>query len=115
MPVLLEACTGRIDFLLLWRVSSTVYETNKKVKTRFEDMYHARVNCSRGKRHGDEQCQKTRPLESKRRPQRASKNNHDSIVLRCQNDEKYQESQKVHGWTEDHCRYLERLLRRTLW
>ena len=27
-------------------------------------------------------------------------------MLRWQNDEKYRESQKVHGWTEDYCRYL---------
>ena len=30
----------------------------------------------------------------------------DSTVLRWQNDKKYRESQKVHGWTEDCCRYL---------
>ena len=39
----------------------------------------------------------------------ARKNNHDSIVLRWQNDAKYRESQNVHGWTEDYYRYLEYL------
>ena len=39
----------------------------------------------------------------------ARNNNHKSIVLRWQSDEKYRKSQKVHGWTEDQCRYLDYL------
>ena len=39
----------------------------------------------------------------------ARNDNHDFIVLRRQNDEKYRVSQKVHGWTEDHCPCLDHL------
>ena len=39
----------------------------------------------------------------------AIKKNQASIVLRWQNDARYRESQKAHGWTEDYCRYLDYL------
>ena len=71
-------------------------EQIRRIKARFEAMivlyYRACVNYSRGKRLGEAEWQK-RPLESTRRP--------------WQNDEMYRESQKVHGWTEDYCRYLD--------
>ena len=34
---------------------------------------------------------------------------HDCIVIRCQEDEKYRNSQQAHGWTEEFCRYLDHL------
>ena len=68
----------------------------------------ARVTCSRGKRNGEAQWQKDH-LNAKDAKRGARRNGHDSIVLRWQNDEKYRESQKVHGWTEEFCRDLDYL------
>ena len=68
--------------------------------------YLARVNYSRGNRHGEAQWQKDHS-EARDARRGARRKNHDSIVLRWQNDEMYRESQKVHGWTEDYCWYLD--------
>ena len=87
-------------------------EQIQRIKARLEAMtvlyYLARVNYSRGKRHGQAQWQKDhwKAMHARRG---ARKNNHASIVLRWQNDEKYRESQKVHGLTKDYCRYLDYL------
>ena len=53
---MLEAHTAGIDLLFLWRLSST------RIKARFQALivpcYLARVNHSRGKKHGEAQWQK---------------------------------------------------------
>ena len=85
-------------------------ERIQKFKARFEAMivpyYLARMNYSRGKRHGEAQWQKDH-WKAKDAKTRARKNGHDSIVLKWQSDEKYRESQKVHGWSERYCRSLD--------
>ena len=50
-----------------------------------------------------------RPSEAKDAQRGARRNGHVSIVLRWQNDEKCRVSQKVHGLTEEFCRYLDYL------
>ena len=86
--------------------------TIQRIKARFEAMivpyYLARVNYSRGKRHGEAQWQRDhwKAMDPRRG---ARKNNHKSIVLRWQNVEKDRQSQTRHGWTEEFCRYLEHL------
>ena len=86
-------------------------EQIQRITTRFEVMmvpyHHARANYSRGTRR-EAQLQKDH-WKARGARRGARKNNHDSIVLRWQNDEKYQESWKVHGWAEDYCRYLDNL------
>ena len=67
--------------------------------------YLSRVNYSRGKRHGEARWQKDIGKQWTAEEEQ-ERTNTASIVLRWQNDEKYRESQKVHGWTEDSCRYL---------
>ena len=105
IPILLDARAGRIHFLL--------YEEQiQRIITRFEVLIvphcQARVNYSRGKRHGEAQWQKD-DWKARDAHRGASKNSHDSIMLRCQIDEKCRESQKVRGWTEDYYQYLDHL------
>ena len=63
----------------------------QRIKARYESMivpyYLARVNSSRGKRHGEVQWQRDH-WKAMDAPRGARKNNHKSIVLRWQNDEK---------------------------
>ena len=71
-------------------------ETIQRIKARFQAMivlFHlARLNYSRGKKHGEAHWQRDhwKAMDARRG---ARKNNHDSIVLRWQNDAKYRESQ----------------------
>ena len=85
-----------------------IFEIQRSSKARFEAVRVpyclARVTYSRGKRHGEAHHRKA--MDARRG---ARKNKHASIVLRWQNDKMYRESQKVHGWTEDYCRYLDYL------
>ena len=87
-------------------------EQNQRIKSRFEAVtvpcYLARVNYSRVKRHGEAQWLREhwKAMDARRG---ARKNDHKSIVLRWQNDDKYRESKKRHGWTEELCRYLDLL------
>ena len=64
-------------------------ETIKRIKARFQALicpYHlARVNRSRGKKHGETS----------------------TIVIRWHEDEQYRNSQQAHGWTEEYCGYLD--------
>ena len=87
-------------------------EQIQRIKTRVEVMIvrynQARVNYSRGKKQEEGPWQKEH-WKAEDALRGARKNNHDSIVLRCQKDEKYRESSRVHGWTEDYCRYLDYL------
>ena len=39
----------------------------------------------------------------------AWKHNQGTIVISWQEDDKYRTSQQAHGWTEEHCRYLDYL------
>ena len=64
-------------------------EQIQRMKARFEALivpcFLARVNRSRGKKHGET----------------------NTIVIRWHEDEKYRNSQQAHGWTEEYCRYLD--------
>ena len=68
----------------------------------------ARMNRSRGKKHGETQWQQDhwKALDARRG---AWKNYKGTIVIRWQEDEKYRNSQQAHGWTEEYCRYLDQL------
>ena len=72
------------------------------MKARFEAMvghHHlARVNHSRGKRHGEDQWQRDH-WKAMRARRGSRRKGHDSSVIRWQEDEKYRNSQKAHGWT----------------
>ena len=87
-------------------------ETIHRIKARFQALivpyYLARVNHSRGKKHGKAQWQQDHwnAVNAKRG---AWKHNKNSIVIRWQEDEKYRNSQQGHGWTEEDCRYLDYL------
>ena len=87
-------------------------EQIQSIKARVEAMivpcYLARVNYSRGKRHGEAQWQRDhwRAMDARRE---VTRKGHDSSVVRWQEDEKYRNSQKVHGWTENVCPYLDHL------
>ena len=78
-------------------------EQIQSIKARVQAMtvsyYLARVNFSRGKRHGEAQWQRDhwKAMNARRGARRKG---HDSIVIRWQEDEKYRHFQKVHGWTE---------------
>ena len=105
MPILLEALTRGIDSSAL---AAFVFDLMKnKYEARFEAMIVsyclARENYSRGERHKRDHW---KAMNGRRR---ARKINHKSLVLRKQSDEKYRESQKRHGWTEEFCRYLDHL------
>ena len=86
MPVFPEAGTGRIRFLLLWKVSSTVRGTNTKNQ-----------NPDRGSDGSSLPCASEIHWKARDAHREAKKNKHDSIVFRWLNDEKYRESQEVHG------------------
>ena len=68
----------------------------------------ARVNRSRGKRHGDQQWQEDHWKATDAKKARKH-NDHPSILSRWQNDEQYRTSQLAIGWTETYCRYLDYL------
>ena len=87
-------------------------EQIQKIKARFQAMtvpcYLARVNYSRGKRHGEGQWQRDNWKEMNTR-RGARRKGHDSIVINWQEDEKFRHSQQAHGWTGEFCRYLDHL------
>ena len=84
-------------------------ENIMRIKARFQALivpyYLARVNYSRGKKHGDTQWQQDhwKAMDARRG---AWKHNKDTIVIRWQEDAKYRNSQLFHGWTEENWRYL---------
>ena len=75
----------------------------QRINARFQALivpyYFARVNYSRGKRHGEAQWQRDhwKAMDARRGARRKG---HDSIVIRWQEDEKYRNSQKARGRTE---------------
>ena len=66
----------------------------------------AKLNCSRGKKHGEAQWQKDH-RKAKDALRAAIKKGKKSILQRWQEDEVYCESQAKHQWTESYCRYLD--------
>ena len=68
--------------------------------------YAAKMNCSRGKKHGYAQWQKDH-WKAKDALRAAVKTGKVSILQRWQEDEVDRESQSVHGWAESFCRYLD--------
>ena len=59
VPFMLETHASRIHLVFLWRLSLTWWRNNKKEKNRFQALIvpycFARVNRSRGKKHGETQ------------------------------------------------------------
>ena len=94
-PVLfmLETLAGRSDRLCLWRLPSIWWRNNNKDQSQIPSL--ARVNCSRGKKHGETQWQQDhwKAVDARRG---ALKHNKDTIVIRWQEDEKYRNSQQAH-------------------
>ena len=84
----------------------------ERIKTRFQANilpYHLpRVNYSRGKRHGEAQWQRDQSKAMNAR-RGAGRKGHDSIVIKWQENDKYRNSQKAHGWSEEFCRNLDHL------
>ena len=84
-----------------------------RIRARFQSLivpyYFARVNRSRGKKHGDQQRQEDhwKAVDGKKGPRKH--NNHPSILSRWQNDEQYRTSQLAIGWTENYCHHLDYL------
>ena len=64
--------------------------------------YLARVNRSRGKKHGETQWQQDhwKAMDARRG---AWEHNNGTIVISWQEDEKYRNSQQAPGWTEEYC------------
>ena len=84
----------------------------KRIKVRFQTIkvpyYLARIKRSRGKTHGETQWQQDhwKAMDAKRGTKQRDK---DTITLRWQQDEKYRNSQRAYGWTEEYCRDLDYL------
>ena len=64
--------------------------------------------CPRGKKHGEAQWHRDhwKAMDARRG---AWKHDQGTIAIRWQEDEKYRNSRQPHGWTEEHCRYLDYL------
>ena len=86
--------------------------TIKRIKVRFQALIVlydlALINRSRGKKHGETQCQQDRwnAMDARRG---AWKHGEDTVEIRWRQDEEYKNSQLAHGWTEEYCRYLDYL------
>ena len=66
------------------------------------------ILCPRGKKHGEAQWHRDhwKAMDARRG---AWKHDQGSIAIRWQEGEKYRNSPKAHGWTEEYCRYLDYL------
>ena len=64
--------------------------------------------CPRGKKHGEAQWHRDHWKAMDARGG-AWKHDQGSIAIRRQEGEKYRNSPKAHGWTEEYCRYLDYL------
>ena len=77
-----------------------------KFKAMFAPYYAAKLNCSRGKKHGEAQWQKDH-WKAKDALRAAIKKGKKSILQRWQEDEVHCKSQAEHQWRESYCRYLD--------
>ena len=64
--------------------------------------------CPRGKKHGEAQWHRDHWKAMDARGG-AWKHDQGTIVIRWQEDAKYRNARQPHGWTEEHCRYLDYL------
>ena len=96
---------------ILWLCLRPDEDTINSIKARFQALiaphYLARVNRSRGKKHGESQWQKDhwKAMDAKKGANKRDKDT--TILIRWQEDGEYRISQWSHGWTENYCRYLD--------
>ena len=111
MSFLLTALARRIKFCECG-VLRPDEETRNRIKASFQALiapyYLARVNRSRGKKHGDQPWQEDywKAVDATRG---AQKHKHSSILSRWENDEQYRTSQLKNGWKETYWRYVDYL------